>query len=209
VELALPLIFLLTSGRFAYQKVLIQIFIGGGLFAALWKLKLHSVALAIEFVPCFLAGVLAFALSQRFRGLRISGWWWGPVVVFVLLVASVVLRVQLLPPVSKEWLVCGIVGWLIPQFREIESNWIARSAHLIAKYSYGIYLSHVPIMWLCATQLHGSYMQRTLAAGALSIVVPVLLYHLVEGPMISLGRVVTRNATLAAYTSSRAVAHHA
>jgi peptidoglycan/LPS O-acetylase OafA/YrhL len=63
----------------------------------------------------------------------------------------------------------------------------------IAKYSFGVYLTHLQVIWLCFVILrgHSLVLQWTLLV-TLSIGIPMLLYHLVEEPLIKAGGVVSR-----------------
>ena len=64
-----------------------------------------------------------------------------------------------------------------------------KSAGLVARYSYGIYLSHVPLIWLCFQRLTGLPVAgRWALFVALICVVPVVLYHAIEQPMIRVGK---------------------
>jgi peptidoglycan/LPS O-acetylase OafA/YrhL len=84
---------------------------------------------------------------------------------------------------------CGIAFCLtLPAFREIQSALARKLFHLIAKYSYGIYLSHFAIMWFAFKVLGGQHAGvKILAFTVLMITVPLLFYHLVEEPFIRLG----------------------
>jgi peptidoglycan/LPS O-acetylase OafA/YrhL len=55
--------------------------------------------------------------------------------------------------VPCEWLVCMAMGLVVPVFREVPSNLVSKEAGLVARYSYGIYLSHALILWLCFQRL--------------------------------------------------------
>jgi peptidoglycan/LPS O-acetylase OafA/YrhL len=56
---------------------------------------------------------------------------------------------------------------------------------VIAKYSYGIYLSHLPLMIVCFGG--GFSYLRFLSFSALTVVVPIVLFHAIEHPMIIVG----------------------
>jgi len=66
---------------------------------------------------------------------------------------------------------------------------LTRGAHQIAKYSYGIYLVHEPLYWICFFRLK---LESQLADWVLFLflvsILPVMLFHLVEAPMIGLGK---------------------
>ena len=88
----------------------------------------------------------------------------------------------------RAWIVTLGLGLVIPLCREIASRWIARSCHYVAKYSYGIYLSHSVVFWLALYRMAGlplAIRLATLVVG--SVGAPVALYHLIEGPLIGVG----------------------
>lgn len=73
-------------------------------------------------------------------------------------------------------------------FGEITNQWLCAAAHYIAKYSYGIYLSHIPIMWLVTEPMAATPLVVRVAVFAiLSVGVPVFLYHSLEKPAIDFG----------------------
>ncbi len=44
--------------------------------------------------------------------------------------------------VASSWPMCLVLGLTLPRFRQIGSPALKRISHELAKYSYGIYLSH-------------------------------------------------------------------
>ncbi len=87
---------------------------------------------------------------------------------------------------------CFVIGIGIPLFREIPAGVIARICSLVARYSYGLYLCHVPLFWLCLTRPGAKLdVTHSLLCAVLLIGVPVALYHGIERPMISFGRMMT------------------
>jgi peptidoglycan/LPS O-acetylase OafA/YrhL len=93
------------------------------------------------------------------------------------------------PSRERAWWCCLELGAAIPQFREIANPSIRKCSQLIARYSYGIYLTHFIFLWLAFDRLRGLALPvqfvvfLTTAAS-----IPVLLYHGFEEPMILLGR---------------------
>jgi peptidoglycan/LPS O-acetylase OafA/YrhL len=77
---------------------------------------------------------------------------------------------------------------LLPHFCEIRSATVKTVAHTVATYSYGIYLSHVPILWFAFQRLHDRPMWLQISIClVLLVTIPILLYHFVEAPMIRVG----------------------
>jgi len=131
------------------------------------------------FFPNFLPGVLAYALPHR---PRISSWLWP---IFILLLV-VVFSVR--PVLSTGWLLCLLLGAMIPRFHEIRWAGLRWTSNRIATYSYGIYLSHQFALWTAFGVLAGhSPAVRIFVLIAMLAGLPVFLYHLIEKPMISAG----------------------
>ncbi len=84
---------------------------------------------------------------------------------------------------------CLFLGMLIPLFRELPESWLTRAGHTVAKYSYGIYLVHIPAIWFAFVKLASApAWLRWAVLATLSAGLPVVLYHLLEEPLINLGR---------------------
>jgi peptidoglycan/LPS O-acetylase OafA/YrhL len=65
---------------------------------------------------------------------------------------------------------------------------VQRASHAVATYSYGIYLAHVPIMWLAFQQLADrAWPVQALTFLTLIVAVPPMLYHGIEAPLIRVG----------------------
>lgn len=159
---------------------------------ALWALSIPVALLVprlsprlnvLEYAPCFLAGVLAWRLAER---PRLPGWLW-PLVLAVPCVAFVAWAE---PRANNygSWAVCLAVALALPWLRQLAAprlNWCCR---LVARYSYGIYLFHPPLLWYAFRTLEGVHpaWQWTIFLSSL-LLLTGLGYHLVELPMIRLG----------------------
>jgi len=63
-----------------------------------------------------------------------------------------------------------------------------RCTHYVAKYSYGLYLGQIPVLWFAFVELHSwPKLERWGVFLVLIILVPVVSYHLIEGPFIRIG----------------------
>jgi peptidoglycan/LPS O-acetylase OafA/YrhL len=133
----------------------------------------------LRFVPCFLPGIIAFALP-RIPSLRSYLW-----PIFILgLVAAFTLN-SVLP---MGWALGFLLGLLIPFFHEIQSKSIRSISNRIAMYSYGIYISHQFCIWFALGVLATRPLWLRLGLLSASLVVlPILLYHGLEKPMIQAG----------------------
>jgi len=101
-----------------------------------------------------------------------------------------------------RWAACLILGIAIPRFVPLKNQWLVAASHTIAKYSYGIYLTHFFSIWLAFEKLRTcSKIEKALVFGACSIGLPILFYHMVEEPLIQLGkRIADRISTLTVST---------
>ncbi len=196
----LPLVFLTVAWSLR-RAVFLQIAATLASFAIVWAtghwgIPLRGLA-TLRFAPCFLSGVLAYALAEKIRP-RLSGALWPFFIVAGLCVycAGGAWATNGRPPLEATlpgtlcgWAVCLVLGLAIPHFREIRFRWARRACHQVAKYSYGIYLTHVPVFWLCFCRLsHVPFAWQCVLAAALSAVVPVVAYHTIEEPFINLGK---------------------
>ena len=138
----------------------------------------------LGYVPCFFSGVIAWRLSRSLER-RAVGWMWP--VAFVMI--TPIYLASKSQAMLLRWVFCLILGLAIPWFKELSFRPINVAAKLIAKYSYSIYLSHIAvIMW--ALSLHVSAFARLISLFAALTVCPLVLYHVVEHPMIDCGRIV-------------------
>jgi peptidoglycan/LPS O-acetylase OafA/YrhL len=147
--------------------------------------------------PCFMPGLLAYWLSKkvspRFPAyswcllllalppLVISGWFplsgWNPSWFWI--------------PGSFWWIPL-IVGFAIPWFKQITLPALTTASHVVARYSYGVYLVHYFCIWAGLEKLgHGHPLLGPLIFCVLVTAIPVALYHAVEKPFIALGKMWT------------------
>jgi peptidoglycan/LPS O-acetylase OafA/YrhL len=174
----LPLLFVLLRGQpLAWAFVAWAVSVGAGLLYPYVSTRL-TIA---EYAPCFVAGVIAWRLRDRVVP-RWSAGWWPIAMVGAWTIWFLAPRYNAEP---YRWGFCLALGLLIPWFRDLTLKPLAVAAHLVAKYSYGIYLSHVAVIIL-AMQFEGPY--RWLLLIGLGVAVPMAMYHVIEQPMIDVGR---------------------
>ncbi|HUF82120.1 MAG TPA: acyltransferase [Burkholderiales bacterium] len=182
--LVLPVVFFaIRGGRRLSVAVLLWL---GGVLVGL-GVPMNGAHMA-AFIPCFMSGVLAYCLAQR-RSADLPFWAFG-----LALAAGILGYVALsaLEPARHSrlaaWGICVGLGLLLPRFRETSSPLLRRAAAGSAKYSYGIYLSHMVSMWLVFVVLPGQPLMIQLALlAALLVLVPMALYHTIEAPFVRLG----------------------
>jgi peptidoglycan/LPS O-acetylase OafA/YrhL len=212
--LVLPVLFLLLS-RFRSLKAASVVWLVGIVIAwTEWALRHGTINmdfLLTRYVPCFLAGIFAWRMMVS-KSRRLPGIFW---LLFLLLLVVSYRAVDVLRvygpsafgalhgavrtdngiwwphffDLVRDWVFCGVTGVAIPIFREIRTGWLIGMSRKVALYSYGIYIAHVPAMWLCLDLLHtGSVLVGAILSIALTVVLAILLYHFVEHPAIEVGK---------------------
>ena len=186
--LALPFLFLIIRARPLLSTV-----------ATLWICAV-LVAVVVEsagapqlsvgyFAPSFMSGVVAFWIWERRGGSRWPFWTWA------LALSSIIALYLGIGSLSEEVHVaavgsgcCLLLGVLLPGFAETDSRTVRVTSHVVAKYSYGIYLGHMIALWLAFSLLsEWSPVARWGVFAAAMVVFPYAGYHLIEGPMIQIG----------------------
>ena len=145
----------------------------------------HTFGMAIGY---FLPGAMAYVGFGRWTP-RLPAW--------LLAVFLATLWVGFLFHASfrSGWLACLLLGLGLPMFRQMRSKWVVVPSQIIAKYSYGVYLTHPFAIVIGMYLLRGYSLGIQLLAEIVPLVVlPVLAYHLLEHPMIRLGARLARRA---------------
>jgi peptidoglycan/LPS O-acetylase OafA/YrhL len=198
---ALPMLFLLLRHR--PVKLLVAIW-GASIVAAYTLPSLGDAFTIFKYVPCFLGGVMAWRLIRVRDTRRLPGWLWPAAIAAV---SCVWMRAneRYLPLFIA---VLGMsLGLAIPLFHEIQSKAVRTASQIVARYSYGIYLSHFPIMlyimnsdrhhWfkiippMPVIRHYGGPIHALLVV-ILTSVASLALYRGIEEPGIRLGRGVAR-----------------
>jgi peptidoglycan/LPS O-acetylase OafA/YrhL len=135
----------------------------------------------INCIPYFLSGVISYVLFSKLRP-RL------PAFLLPLLIAVLLCCFMPAPSFRKGWWLTLALGVALPLFHPIRAKWLIRTSHELAKYSYGIYLSHSFAIVIGVKLLHGYNVGVQVAAIILSIAAIVIpAYHFLEKPMIDLG----------------------
>ena len=183
--LVLPFLFLVAvkprSGRTILALWFLSLFLG--ILLRLWT----GDANLFTYVPCFLGGVYAYA-SRSDRRPEIPAVFWP---VALLLWFRMVAQLLGIPSreIPVQGIACLALGAAIPLFEDSRSRTFNAITATIAKYSYGIYLCHLPVLWALHrvwTPQH-EFLGYVLWAGGTALT-SFLLFHLVEDPMIRLGK---------------------
>jgi peptidoglycan/LPS O-acetylase OafA/YrhL len=135
------------------------------------------------YISQFIPGVMAYVILRRVKAPRFSEWLW-PLFLAGLTMAFLAWR----PSWGTGRLICLVLGLTLPHFKDITLPALNVAAHNIARYSYGIYLSHLFCLWFAFVFLKStSTLLRSSVFVVLLIGVPVLLFHTIEDPFIRAG----------------------
>jgi peptidoglycan/LPS O-acetylase OafA/YrhL len=179
--LALPLCFVIAR-RSVFEVLLLALAGMGGALAfraelpvpGLWRLTM------LVFVPCFMGGVLAYALLRR-QTSRLS-----PrltLLAVALLMGAFFLARTRYESLAPQWAFCLALGIIIANGREMASSIISRAGHVIAKYSYGIYLLHLPALWIAFVAFAGTpHVVQWVIFCIMLVVLPWSAFHAIERP---------------------------
>jgi peptidoglycan/LPS O-acetylase OafA/YrhL len=178
----LPALYILASSTRSILSILL-VWVSAACLALLGaRLRGFGFPNPLVYAPCFLAGIVAYKFT-KFPRLELPATLW-PIAVGVLT------RIYLSNPGQKTgWGCCLLLGIAVPQFREMTSPTFRKLFHIIAKYSFGIYLTHFICLWLAFQQLRWLPMwaEWVVLIGTITLF-PLISYHLLEEPMIRFGR---------------------
>lgn len=199
--LVLPLFFLLLR-RFSTLRVIFAIWTVTAVLAV--ASTLPGVPRAFHgavFPPMFVSGMVAYKLllrqsAAKQRG-RLPGWAWP-----LLVIGLFALKNWLAGSHSFESpfgagvdsCICLALALGIPAFAELHQGWIAHPAQKIAKYSYGVYLLHVPALIFVMRYLPALPLPlKIIVFLALTTLASVVSFHAVEDPLIQFGKRLTQH----------------
>ena len=142
-----------------------------------------------EFGPCFMAGIIAYYLLRRRQQAELPFWVWAAT---LFTVSWIYLQWTAggdhvgIP----EWLCCLAMGVVVVSCAESRHRTLNFLTHRIAKYSYGLYLGQLPVLWFAFIKLksHSVWLQWSVFL-FLIVAGPFALYHLIEEPFIKLGKI--------------------
>lgn len=180
--LFLPVVFAIT--RAPRSKLLIALLCIGATGLALLGFATNNEIRLLRFVPCFLPGALAFVLWSK--NPRCS-----PLPLFAVLAASIAVIPLVVEPGKPDspvfWVLSLALGAVVPHCRQIRNGWLARVSTTIAKYSYGVYLTHVFAVALAfAGGSTGLFAWATFVV--MLAFLPWIAYHGVEKHGMALGK---------------------
>jgi peptidoglycan/LPS O-acetylase OafA/YrhL len=183
----LPFLFILFSSRVRWISYMVAAW-GLSLVAALSMAFLTGHMNLLTYIPCFLSGVVAYRC--RFAQRRWSFLLWPCLIIVSSLLASACFQMDReVLNLVWEWPVALLLGLTWHTFHEVGSAAVTKTAHWIAKYSFGIYLWHHIIMFIVFNRLPiGSGVVRALIVAAGTAAASMVSFHLIEDPLISAGK---------------------
>jgi peptidoglycan/LPS O-acetylase OafA/YrhL len=200
----LPVLFLFVR---RYTSPLIPICLWAfdvALIMVMWRAKVFwGIPKFLEYTPCFLAGIIGYSLWCKPRlKLPFIGW---PMAITSCVALRVFTEATSIPhaTVLSKWLGCLLLGLAVPQFCEVSHYGIRKLSSIVAKYSFGIYLSHTAVFWIAFILLRDKslWLQGAVCL-TLSVLVPFVMYHGVEKPMIDVGVRIASSAAKKARVAS-------
>ncbi|MGA2276293.1 MAG: acyltransferase [Terracidiphilus sp.] len=194
--LVLPLFFFVLR-RFAGRPVVFALWLGAVLLAiAATQPSMPRLLHAAIFPPMFIAGMVAFKLleGQREQPSRaaLPAWAWPLFVAGLFAVQGGIVgwhSFESSYAAGVNACICLVLALAIPQFGELKVGWIAHPAAQVAKYSYGIYLLHVPALVFVFRYLPQLPLALKLIAFiTLTALLSFVSFHLIENPLIRQGK---------------------
>ena len=178
--LLLPALFLFAR-RTRSLRPLLLLWVAAVVIASVVPMISGRLTIA-QYVPTFIPGVIAYRLSANKTPHVWPAFLW-PVALIALALIFVVTQ-----PLDQGWVLCLTTGLIVSRFKEITLPWLRRAAHVVAKYSYGIYLTHMIAVWIGFLYLASLPVAGRWAVFLATLVtIPLLLYHLVEAPLTRYG----------------------
>jgi peptidoglycan/LPS O-acetylase OafA/YrhL len=185
--LVLPALYLLTLKRWAVT-CLSGLYLSFCFCLFLYHWKLINYIGNAEYVPCFLCGVLCYSLRNRIKA-RVPAFLWLPLVLALILLYCVAGGSKGTQNFWVGWVFCLILGLAINHFHDSSQKYVNLAAERMALYSYGVYLVHIPVLYLVFVVLHiTNWTLGSLMSLALTFAGSAITYHLIESPFIDLGR---------------------
>jgi peptidoglycan/LPS O-acetylase OafA/YrhL len=181
--LVLPLVFWICSrfkvkGAWTLYLSSLVVFVAFGLMTL--SPSAHNLLYQFRYFPCFLCGALLFSshIKPMFH-------WTGMFV--VLGVAYAISSGAMLTNLLWQWAICLFVALCIPLCSEIPQGIVSSSAKIIARYSYGIYLSHFAA-FDGAFALFGNKILASVAGILFTAVLSYAAFRWIEEPLINIGK---------------------
>ena len=182
----LPALYLIAVRKKALLYLFV-LFAAFCLFGLILETRTSHLNMA-AYVPCFLAGVLCYAL-RRTVPQRLSAALWPVFLLAGMTIFLVGNKNHDEPTTWSGWVFCLVLGMAINAFRDSRVRSINVVAEKVALYSYGMYLLHIPVLYLLFVIFGIKHaVLGVVLFFALTGLVSVAAFHLLESPFIDLGR---------------------
>jgi peptidoglycan/LPS O-acetylase OafA/YrhL/glycosyltransferase involved in cell wall biosynthesis len=198
--LLLPPIFVLLR-RCDRLFVVFPLWLGATLLAlAATQPALPRFCHAAVFPPMFIGGMVAYKLLERRpkepRRYTLPSWTWPMFILCLFALQGWLVKWNSFESSYGAGInacICLLLAVAIPAFDELSVPWIVRPAQQIAKYSYGIYLLHVPSLIFILRYLPALPLAFKIALFiALTTLFSFVSFHVIEDPLIRLGKRLTQ-----------------
>jgi peptidoglycan/LPS O-acetylase OafA/YrhL len=194
--LVLPLFFFVLR-RFDRLRVVFGIWLGSALLAvAATQPALPRAFHGAIFPPMFIAGMVSYKLLVRRdaneRSRSLPAWGWPLLIAGLFALQSLLMGARSFESSEGAALDAGIcitLALAIPAFKQLSTHWIVLPAQQIAKYSYSIYLLHIPALIFVLRYLPGLPLAwKIVLFFFLTALLSYLSFHVVEDPLIRMGK---------------------
>lgn len=198
--LLLPLFFVLLR-RFDRIFVVFSLWLGATALAlAATQPALPRLFHAAVFPPMFIAGMVAYKLlirqPEQQRQFLFPSWAWPLLILGLFALQGWLVKWKSFESSYGSGInacICLALAVSIPAFGELHSAWAVVPAKQVAKYSYGIYLLHVPALVFVLRYLPELPLALKLAAFVgLTGLLAFVSFHAIEDPLIRLGKRLTQ-----------------
>ena len=140
------------------------------------------------YFPCFISGVAAYAVGLRKK--RLLPYWAWPLLMLLLFSAYALSNASFEKPVYWiGWMFCFVLGLSVNSFRDCEFQLLNSVSEWIAKYSYGMYLFHVPVLYFLYDVMKSDNATYSVPMYfVLTMIFSILAYKVIEKPFIDIGK---------------------
>jgi peptidoglycan/LPS O-acetylase OafA/YrhL len=165
--------------------------VAAGMWLAALALALLPAKWLTTYFPCFMSGIVAYCLFRVTKKVVPSYVW--PIFLVTLWIVICFIGNDY---AWLDWIGSAALGAGIPFFAEIRNEPLRRASAVVAKYSYGIYLCHLPLMWLVFVRWSQlPFAVQWILFAAMVTTLPVVLFHAIEQPMIRAGAKLAESTT--------------
>jgi peptidoglycan/LPS O-acetylase OafA/YrhL len=178
----LPFIYLI--GKKYRMRGIIVLWLGA-IIAAYVQPHVAERMIVAGYAPCFMAGIASYFIGFGSVRRRLPFWGWP---VTIAAAAGIYMAFGSGNRSEVAWFICLMIGLSAPLYADLGSRHLRKITGWIARYSYGIYLTHMYALWTAFILLKDQpLLIRCIVLVALSVGLPWLFFEFLESPMIKLG----------------------